>query len=202
MAESSCAGSPPEHPTVSSTLLRDVQQMDPLAWNRLVDVFSGVVYRWCRVSGVNSTDAADLVQEVFTSVARGIPRFERLKDQGSFRSWLATITRNQVRDHFRKLAVREAATGGSDALWQLEQHAERLDSTIDAAGIQNSLTQRILETTQAEFERPTWDAFWMVVVDGKSVQETAETTGLSLASVYQAKSRVLRRLRQRMAELP
>ena len=67
-------------------------------------------------------------QEVFASVARGIVKFRRDKDQGSFRSWLATITRNRVRDYFRRHAAREVAAGGTDALRRLEQHAESLDS--------------------------------------------------------------------------
>jgi RNA polymerase sigma-70 factor, ECF subfamily len=103
---------PPEHPTVSSLLLDGAKQMDPVAWSRLVSTFGPVVYRWCRSSGIRDSDAPDVVQEVFASVARGIGTFERQKEQGSFRSWLATITRNRVRDHFRRQSQRETAAGG------------------------------------------------------------------------------------------
>ncbi|TWU42153.1 Sigma-70, region 4 [Novipirellula artificiosorum] len=52
-----------------------------------------------------------------------------------------------------------------------------------------------------EFESSTWKAFWLITIEDKSAAEVAERTGLSRASVYQAKSRVLRRLRQRMEEV-
>lgn len=201
-ASDSRRGRPPEHPTVSSMLLCDVQQMDPVAWSRLVDTFGSIVYRWCRCSGVNESDAADVVQDVFASVARGITGFQRQQEQGSFRSWLATITRNRVRDHFRRQAIHQAAAGGTDAWHALQQHADSLDSTITPETAQTAIVRRVLAGVRAEFELSTWNAFWMTTVESKLPTDVAETTGLSLASVYQAKSRVLRRLRQRLAEIP
>jgi RNA polymerase sigma-70 factor, ECF subfamily len=190
-----------EHPTASTALLRGVQKMDATAWGRLVDTFGGIVYRWCRVSGLRPEDAADVVQEVFVSVARGIERFERQKPVGSFRSWLATITRNQLRDHFRRQARREQARGGTDAIAVLEQHAEQLDSTICGKSIRGAIAQRVLESLRNEVEPNTWAALWMTTVEGRTPADAADATGLSVASVYQAKSRILRKLRLRLAEL-
>jgi len=192
---------PGEHPTASTALLRGVQQMDGAAWGRLVDTFGGIVYRWCRCSGLRPDDAADVVQEVFVSVARGIDRFERQKPVGSFRSWLATITRNQVRAHFRRQVGREQARGGTGAMAALEQHAEHLDSTICPESIRGTIAQRVLESLRKEFEPRTWTAFWMTTVEGRTTAEAAEATGLSAASVYQAKCRILRKLRARLAEV-
>ena len=42
----------------------------------------------------------------------------------------------------------------------------------------------------------------MTTVDGVPPAEVAERLKLNIASVYQAKSRVLRRFRQRMEQLP
>jgi RNA polymerase sigma-70 factor, ECF subfamily len=191
-----------EHPTASSLLLEGVQRMDPAAWSRLVDTFGGIVYGWCRASGVTPADAEDVVQEVFASVARAVDRFQREKPEGSFRSWLATITRNRVRDHFRRQMQREVAAGGTDALRRLEEQAERLESTICTQGMESLVLQRVLDAVRMEFEPQTWSAFWKCAIDGLPAADVAEITGLSVASVYQAKSRVLRRLRQRLSELP
>ena len=175
--------------------------MEPAAWSRLVETFGPIVYRWCRGSGVDPEDASDLVQDVFASVARGVGDFQRQKPGGSFRGWLATITRNRVRDHFRRVARREAAAGGTDALQQLQRHAESLDSSICAESAHAPLVRRVLESVRGEFQPATWDAFWMATVEGRPTDVVAQATGLAHASVYQAKSRVLRRLRQRMEEL-
>ena len=175
--------------------------MDPLAWSRLVSVFGPIVYRWCRSSHVPRADASDVVQEVFATVARGIGDFERHKTEGSFRSWLATITRSRTTDYFRRAAKLQAAAGGTEAMLVLQQHAESLDSTITSANVENAISKQMLRSVQTEFEPTTWDAFWLTVIENKTPAEVAELTGLSRASVYQSKSRVLRRLRQRMSEL-
>tara|TARA_A100001391_G_scaffold204082_2_gene198434 strand:+ start:404 stop:964 length:561 start_codon:yes stop_codon:yes gene_type:complete len=175
--------------------------MAPQAWNRLVTTFGPIVYRWCRASHVPMSDAADVVQEVFSRVVRGIGNFERQKNAGSFRSWLATITRNRTADYFRRAAKSQAAVGGTNAMNALEQLAESVDSTITPESIQGAFTRQLLTQVRVEFETITWTAFWLTTMEGKSASEAAEATGLSRASVYQAKSRVLRRLRQRLCEV-
>ncbi|MEZ6118709.1 MAG: sigma-70 family RNA polymerase sigma factor [Pirellulaceae bacterium] len=194
-----------EHPTLSSSLLAGAKRFDPESWSRLVNTFGPIVYGWCRSSGVQQADAADLVQDVFVSVAKGMPNFERQKEEGSFRSWLATITRSRVRDYLRRGANREAAVGGTDALQQMQDVAEELDSldsTICSDGIGGTIHRRVLDSVRAEFEPKTWQAFWLTAVESKLASDVAQELDLSAASVYQAKSRVLRRLRQRLAELP
>jgi len=190
----------PEHPTLSTHWLDGIQGRDEVQWKRLVDIFGPIVYRWCRTSGVREGDAPDVVQNVFMAVARGVASFERHKASGSFRSWLATITRNKVRDYFRSAARSIDAEGGSSAVGRLAELEEKLDSTICAESSRTPLAKQLLRQVEAEFEPLTWRAFWLMVIESRRAAEVAELTGLSLASVYQAKSRVLRRLRQRVED--
>ena len=191
-----------EHPTLSTSWLEGVRRLDPESWSRLVGAFGPIVYQWCRVSGIGASDASDVVQDVFISVARGIGGFERQKETGSFRSWLATITRNRIRDHFRRVAKREAAEGGTDAWQRMQQQVDELDSTVDPATADRFLLRHVIASVQGEFEPKTWQAFWRSTVDLWPASGVAQELGISVASVYQAKSRVLRRVRQRMAEMP
>ena len=192
----------PEHPTVSSLFLSGIQEMKPEAWSRFVNTFGPVVYRWCQTSGVADADRPDLVQEVFAAVTRGVGQFERQKEQGSFRSWLATITRNKVRDYFRKAAGQQQAAGGTAALESIQQIEDQLETTINPATVQDLVMNQALKEVEAEFEPATWNAFWQTAVDNRRASDVAQANGMSVASVYQAKSRVLRRLRAYLAEIP
>jgi RNA polymerase sigma-70 factor, ECF subfamily len=192
----------PELPTLSSTFLGNVQRKDPASWSRLVMTFAPLVYRWCRRAGIRESDTPDVVQDVFATVARGIEGFERQQANGSFRAWLATITRSRVRDFLRKNARHQLPVGGTEALERLQGVPDELDSTICYEGIESPLAQRTMELVKAEFEEVTWQAFWLTTIDGLSAAITAERLNLSLASVYQARTRVLRKLRQRISELP
>ncbi|MEE8451544.1 MAG: sigma-70 family RNA polymerase sigma factor, partial [Thermoguttaceae bacterium] len=113
--------------SISSTLLERVQARRPEAWRRLVDLYGPVVYRWCRHSNVSPEDAADLTQEVFQAVAAGVEKFRRQGSGDSFGAWLGTITRNKVRDHYRRRRGQPEARGGTQAQEQLQQFAEPPD---------------------------------------------------------------------------
>lgn len=191
-----------ELPSLSTSLLDRVQQMEPDAWNRLVETFSPIVYRWCRQSGLEQGDSADVVQEVFLSVARGIGNFERQKETGSFRSWLATITRNRIRDLLRTGHKIPNAQGGTEFLNQVKQVPDELDQSITETQLNQALPQQIMQLVEAEVEPRTWRAFWQTTVEEKPADEVAKSLKMNIASVYQAKSRVLRRIRKRMGELP
>jgi RNA polymerase sigma-70 factor (ECF subfamily) len=54
---------------------------------------------------------------------------------------------------------------------------------------------------QAEFSPKTWKACWEHVVAGRPAAEVAAELGISVGSVYVAKSRVLSRLRQELEGL-
>ena len=59
-----------------------------------------IVYSWCRRSGLQDSDAADVVQEVFRAVFQHLKEFQARG--GVFHAWLGHITANQIRQHFRQ----------------------------------------------------------------------------------------------------
>ena len=64
-----------------------------------------------------------------------------------------------------------------------------------------ALLRRALELVRGEFEPATWRAFLLTAVDGRAAPDAAAELGLTPAAIRQAKSRVLRRLRQELGEL-
>jgi len=193
-------GQPEEPSSISSTLLERLKTDDPEAWNRLVALYGPVVYRWCRKNGVAQDDAPDLVQEVFAGVAQYIGGFRRNQAGDSFGAWLRTVTRNTIRRHFRSRRGKASAEGGTAAHERLHQLPEPLES-IDAKDARQAAKLVLpvgLELVRAEFESNTWEAFQRVAVQGQPSARVALELGMSIESVYQAKSRVLRRLRQEL----
>jgi RNA polymerase sigma-70 factor (ECF subfamily) len=187
-----------EASSISSTLLARVKADHPEAWTRLVTLYGPVVYRWCRQAGVARDDAPDLVQEIFTAVARHIAIFRRDRPGDSFGGWLRTITRNAVRGHFRSRLGQAVAQGGTDAHQQLEQVPEPSESleAHDPREVADLVVPVGLDLVRTEFESRTWEAFRRVAIEGQPSVRVANDLGMSVEAVYQAKSRVLRRLRQ------
>jgi RNA polymerase sigma-70 factor (ECF subfamily) len=189
--------------STSPSLLERVRDFDPAAWKRLTRLYGPVVYGWARQAGLQDSDASDVVQEVFQSVAANIIKFRRNRDSDTFRGWLWTITRNKVCDYFRGVADRPAAMGGTAQYEQLQNLPEvPPDTSRDyGRGEQVRVHQRALKMIEAEFPPHQWQAFLRTTVTGDSPADVAEDLEMSVCSVYQAKSRVLRRLRQELRDL-
>lgn len=189
--------------SASSSLLARLQASDRDAWQRLVDMYGPGVFWWCRQSGLQAEDAADVFQEVFRAVAGAIGDFRGEIIGGSMRSWLRAITRNKICDHIRRRQRQPQAEGGTSALEKLAQvtASSGVLEQPEASEAPDPLWARALEAIRVDFQHHTWQAFWQVVVDARPAAEVAAELGMSLEAVYQAKSRVLRRLREEMQGL-
>jgi RNA polymerase sigma-70 factor (ECF subfamily) len=184
--------------STSSTLVEQVKAQQPAAWQRFVQLYTPLVYYWCRSAGLQSPDAADVLQEVFQAIARNIGSFRKDPQGGGFRGWLWTIARNKLNDHFRRRSGQTEGLGGAtgqDVLADVPWPA--LDESEPAS---DPLFDRALELIRAEFEPRTWDAFWRTVVEEQATEQVAADLGLSVNAVYKAKSRILARLRQELAD--
>ena len=184
----------------SLTLLGLARDQDPEAWRRLVTLYGPVVHHWTRRQGLSDNDAADIVQEVWTSVSLNLTKFRKDANQGTFRGWLWTITRNKVRDWFRQRVDSVAAAGGTDAQQAIQQipDAEPADASNDASA---ALVQRALSLIRNDFEDTTWKAFWGLAVLGHAAKDVASELGLAANAVHQARFRVLKRLRSELVSL-
>jgi RNA polymerase sigma-70 factor (ECF subfamily) len=185
------------------SLLERARAHDPEAWHRLVGLYHPLVLSWCARAGVNATDAEDVAQEVFTTAAGALERFRRDRVGDTFRGWLRSITRTQILLLFRRGHGRVHAEGGSDAWQNLQEVADPLpgpgeeEDSIEV----NQLYQRALELVRVEFEQRTWRAFELTVIEDRTTADVAQELCMTVNNVRQAKSRVLRRLREEVGDV-
>jgi RNA polymerase sigma-70 factor (ECF subfamily) len=183
----------------SSGLLRGVQARDQAAWQRLVALYGPLVYRWCRLAGLQPADAADVGQEVFRAVARKVDDFRHGRPGDTFRGWLRAITRNKLRDHARARAPERTGVEHLDACRRPGPPDPGAESEAAETRL---LYRRVIRLVRAEFGEASWQAFWRVAVEGQRPADVARDLGTSLNAVYLAKARVLRRLRTQFDDLP
>jgi RNA polymerase sigma-70 factor (ECF subfamily) len=184
--------------TTSPSLLERLRgPNDPAAWGRFVDLYTPLLYQWARRAGLQGADASDLVQEVFVVLVRHMPVFVYAPNK-SFRSWLRTVTLNKWRERQRRLP--EPTLGSSDPSL-IDLPAPEDPATFEETEYRQHLARRALQLMQTEFAATTWKACWEVVVAGRRAAEVAAELGISVDSVYTARSRVLRRLRQELSGL-
>ncbi len=169
--------------SLSSTLLERIKANRPEAWRRLVGLYGPVIYRWCRLAHVPKDDAADVVQEVFAAVTKHIGGFRRDRPGDSFIAWLRSITHSKIADCFRARQGRVAGQGGTDAYQRLCQVPEPSIAPVSEKPEEiRPLVARLgLDLVRDEFENRTWQAFWLLAVEGRKVDAVAADLGTWLS---------------------
>ena len=187
---------PPSPDTRISLVQRLKDSADRDAWYEFVDIYRPVIYRLSRARGLQDADAEDLVQKVLLSVAGAIARFEPDESRGRFRTWLRKIADNAI---LNALARRSPimGTGDTQILQSLDDVPSR-DNESDVLRIE--LRREVFrwgaEKICPEFRSDTWNAFWLTAVEGQTVEVVAQLLGKSVGSVYAARSRVMRRMKE------
>ncbi|MGC2404447.1 MAG: sigma-70 family RNA polymerase sigma factor [Acidobacteriaceae bacterium] len=85
---------------VVAMLVRRCIAGDAAAWEEIVQTYHRRIYNICYRFAGSADDAQDLSQEVFIKMYRTLASYDHTK--GAFVTWVTTITRNLLVDHFRK----------------------------------------------------------------------------------------------------
>ncbi len=174
---------------------------DPAVWSEFVDWYGRNIHAWCRSWGLQEQDAQDVTQEVFLNLSVQMHGF-CYDPSGSFRAWLKTLTRRAWQVYVVK--QRKAGRGSGD-----DSETDRL------AGLaaKKDLTQRLEEAFDQELLKEasnlvrlrvdprTWDAFHLLAFEGLTGAEVAEKLKMKIATVFVARSKVQRMLREELVRL-
>ena len=191
---------------------------DQTSWQEFFDAYGRLIYNVAAKAGLSDAEAQEVVQETVIAVARKIGEFKADPANGSFSAWLMQLTRWRIADQFRHRGKAGQTLPPTSAV--SEKRAARYDESS-----LTSSTNRIPDTAGAELEK-LWTEEWkhnlmsfaleevkrqvspkqfqmfdFHVLQNLSVQDTANTLQVSVASVYMAKHRVARLLKKQIKEL-
>ena len=188
--------------TRESLLLRIRDPSDAVAWEQFVAVYQPLILRLARRRGLQDADAEDLAQQVLASVSRAIGGWEKDHERGRFRSWLLRIARNEIVNAMTRRR-RDLGRGGTSMLERLQQHPadeQAIEELIEDEH-RRAVFRWAAEEVRPEFHEGTWLAFWLTTIEALPVEEAAAELGKSVGSVYAARSRVMRRLKEKIREI-
>ena len=107
-------------------------------------------------------------------------------------------------DHFRRLARQPAGIGGSTVNLRIHQTPDIIPTDWGEESTQadqQSVYRRALELIESEFETHTWRAFWRTTIAGTAAKDVAQELDMTPGSVYNARYKVLKRLREEFVGL-
>ncbi len=181
-------------------LLRLRDRADRLSWQEFHDRYSQLLYRYARSRGASHADAEDVVQEVEMYLFKALDGFEYDAGKGRFRSYL----RASVVHALGRRAEQRARQPELLDPQKFDYVAGQLEASTDDHWEHEWQLHRLrwaMRAIASSFEPQSMRAFEMHVLGNRSVDETAQALGMSNASVYQARSRILRTLKAKLASL-
>ena len=108
-------------------LVRRCVAGDAAAWEEIVRTYNRRIFNICYRFAGSGDDAEDLTQEVFIKMYRTLSSYDPSK--GAFVTWVTTITRNLLVDHFRK-TKQDRMTESIDAAPSEREDAQPLSEQI------------------------------------------------------------------------
>jgi len=187
--------------TRDSLLVRVRSPGDREAWDQFASLYRPVIYRVARCRGLQDADAQDLAQQILIAVAAAIGHYEK-SPEIPFRHWLRRVIRNAIASSLARRPHDRAAGGTTIQTLLAEQPG--LDQASDGLvelEYRRELFLQAARFVRADVAEETWQAFELTVVDGCSIERAAAELGKSVGTIYAARSRVMRRLREAVREL-
>jgi RNA polymerase sigma factor (sigma-70 family) len=185
--------------TLLGRLGRNADDAD--AWSDFVEHYGRKIYAWCRVWGLQDADAEDVTQHVLLKLAARLREFQ-YEPGRSFRAWLKTLTHHAWYD-FLKARKRPGRGTGDSVVFDMfanvearEDLAVRIERAFDLEQLQEAMAR-----VRLRIEPRTWDAFRLLTIEEWSGAQAAQHLGMKVATVFVARSKVARMIREEVARL-
>lgn len=188
--------------TTSTTLERLALSERGSVWDQVLGRFRRPILHFAQRMGLPEEEAEEVTQETLTvfTVSFREGRYDRSK--GRLSHWLFGIATRQILCARRRLAARAARlrVGKDTSFWSAVPD-KAAGKEFWVKEWERAVLQAYLNRVRAEVSSETYRAFHMVVSAGRTPAETAFTLGIPVKTVYNAKHRVLQRIRQLREEL-
>jgi len=102
---------------------------DNAAWEDIVKLHTKRVYNFCYRFTGSWHDAEDLTQEVFMRVYKTLKSYNA--QEGSFSTWLMSVTRNLLVDHYRKHKKEAGDVALEEVFETVESNPSRTKTAVD-----------------------------------------------------------------------
>lgn len=180
--------------THTTLLARVAAGADPGAWAEFCARYGDLIRGFCRARGLQPADIDDVQQDVLLALNKAMPGFVYDPSRGTFRGYLKTIVLHAI---FRRSCQ-------NDRVGTLPDYEEitRTANADISAEVQwehqwrQYHLRRAMATLESEFNETDAQAFEQYAIMGQTPAEVADNLGITVDSVYQAKSRILKRLAQ------
>jgi len=172
------------------------EYVDHEAWRAFHDRYGELIRGFARLRGVQAADCDDLLQDVLLSISRAMRNgFVYDPGKGTFRGYLKTTVLQAIARRARQNRPSRGLDegGGPHQAAAVSDGDAESDQTWEQQWRQHH-TRLAMRTIESEFNATDLEAFHRYALLRHDAATVAADLRVSVDSVYQAKSRILKRL--------
>jgi RNA polymerase sigma factor (sigma-70 family) len=170
-------------------LLDQARDGDQLAWDAIVERFSGLLWATARAHRLSSAQAADVIQNTWL---RLVENLDRIQDPERLGAWLATTARRECLRAIR-LGARELPTD-EEWMWDVPS-----DDEIDSGLIARERDTALWRSFRVIGERCQALLRILAAPDPPSYEEIGAALGMPIGAIGPTRARCLDKLRRSLA---
>jgi RNA polymerase sigma-70 factor (ECF subfamily) len=186
-----------------TTLLVLLRDYSDKAWQAFVDRYGPRIYQWCRGWRLQEADAENVTQEVLIKLYQKLRAFRYDRSQGSFRSWLKTVTHHAWQDYLDSQKRPGAKAIGGSSVQEVINATEAgacllklLEEAFDLELLEEAKARVRLQVSERD-----WQIFQDLALHQRTGAEVAAERGMSVAAVFMVRSRVQTKLKEMVQAL-
>ena len=191
----------PQPETRPSLIVRLREPQNERAWEEFLCAYEPFLNHLVRRHGTPERHVPDVTQQLLLTIARSVNGWNDDGKPASFRRWLSRVARNIVIKFMTRERRQVTGEGGSDFLEQLQREPDIAADDARQEQYERELIVWAAKLVSSGFRETSWKAFWATQVEGRSVAEVAEELGITPGSIYMSRSRILARIRAKVAEI-
>ncbi|QDV19130.1 RNA polymerase sigma factor [Gimesia panareensis] len=150
---------------------------------------------------MQAADADDVAQLVLVAVARAVEQRPHDHGRAKFRTWLHSVAHNAILNAL--IRGKPDRGSGDSALRELLNQQESqndADSSLLRLEYRREVFRWAARQVRQEFQQETWDLFWQTAVEEHEIEDVAREYGKSRGAIYAARSRVIRRIQEKVQQ--
>jgi RNA polymerase sigma-70 factor (ECF subfamily) len=188
--------------TTRMSMLLRIKDGNEIGWDEFYDTYRPLIHLRAGDRGLLPDERDELLQNVMISIFKSKMIFSYDPEKGRFRTYLKNLVDRRAIDLLRKRRpeVADLDTLEEQGRQPSSSDHEKQERRWEKAWRQHLLRQGLVEV-QRHVTEPIYQAFRRCTLERQDPKGVAKDLGISVASVYMAKHRVLARLRVILSDL-
>ncbi len=165
------------------------------AWEQFYTSCNNMLRRFIGRQGMQGNDLEDCLQNAWIRLIQNLPHFEYDPSRGAFRTWLFSVAHSSTVDYLRRKGRNRTIAFDQQEWMEPASHEDDSPSYHIEACEADDSAEHLLDRAKDLVSHENFRLMHMRWIEGRSVEETAQSLGISHQQVWYREHRLKKKMR-------